>query len=342
MRVLVTGGCGFLGSHVCELFHTLGWDVTALDNLTPYEFLRSGYRNRMARRYNWEYLKKLGVDLVLADIRDFDSLRHLEADYIVHTAAQPTMTLSKEDPRHDMEVNIIGTFNVLELARKLDAPAVLCSTIHVYGNRLNQKLIEEETRFKCSPSCIGEDHPILDGDLTPLHVSKRALELYGLCYIDTYGLDIGIFRLTGMYGPRQFAGMHHGWVSNFIIRTLKRLPIYIFGTDKQVRDILYVSDAARAFKCFYDHRMPGIYNIGGGLKTAISLRETLELIHEITGIPQNIIYKVHRHGDLYYFVCDISKAKDQLGWYPKVMPREGLEKTIRWVQENLSLFEGIA
>jgi len=342
MKVLVTGGCGFLGSYVCELFMKLGWDVIALDNLTSYEFARSGYTNRLARRYNLEYLESLGVQIVIGDIRSYKSLETLDVDYIVHTAAQPTMTLSKEDPRHDMEVNIIGTFNVLELARKLDIPAVLCSTIHVYGNKINQKLIERETRFECSPSCIPEDHPILEGDITPLHVSKRTLELYGLCYIDTYGLNIGIFRLSGMFGPRQFAGMHHGWVSNFVIRTLKRLPIYIFGTDKQVRDILYATDAARAFKCFYDHQVPGIYNIGGGLKTAISLRETLDLIHEITGIPQRIIYKEHRHGDLYYFVCDISKAKECLEWSPTVMPREGLSRTIRWVQENLDLFEGIA
>jgi len=341
MRVLITGGAGFLGSHIAEYFYSKGWEVLVIDNLTEYEFKRSGY-TRKARFYNVNYLKKkYNISIKKLDIRYWNSIKDLRTDYIVHTAAQPTMTLSIKDPRYDFKVNVLGTFNILELARKLDVPITICSTIHVYGNKINKNLKEEETRFTCDPSSIGEEYNILNGDITPLHASKRSSEIYGLCYIDTYGLKVGIMRLSGMYGPRQFAGMHHGWVSNFIIRTFKRLPIYIFGTGKQVRDILYCSDASRLFYNFYENQVPGVYTIGGGIENAISLFEVLEIIKNITGIEQNIIMKEARFGDLYYFVANIEKAKKNLKWMPRISPIEGLELTCEWIKDNLDLFKGV-
>jgi CDP-paratose 2-epimerase len=250
------------------------------------------------------------------------------------------MTIAIENPELDVATNVIGTFNVLEAARRYDVPMVNCSTIHVYGNKINETLKEGETRFLREPPAIGENHPILEGKITPLHASKRSAELYVQTYVDTYGLEAATFRLTGMYGPRQFGGEDHGWVANFVIRTLLRLPIRIFGTDKQVRDILYVSDAVEAFDAFYRNRKPGIYNIGGGVKNIISLGECLKMIREITGIKQEICYEPPRTGDLWYFVCDITKAEKELGWEPKVSNREGLKKLIRWVEDNIEIFRG--
>lgn len=341
MHVLVSGGCGFLGSHVCEYFRKEKWKVTSIDNLTTYEFTRSGYKASKARLYNRNFLKSIGVEVRLEDTRNWDSIRLFKPDYIVHTAAQPTMTLSIEAPRYDLENNVLGTFNMLELARLLDIPIATCSTIHIYGNKINRLLKEEETRFTCTPKSIGEEYDILNGDISPLHASKRSGELYGLAYIDTYGLKVGIMRLSGMYGTRQFAGMHHGWVSNFIIRTLKKLPIYIFRTSKQVRDILYCTDAGRLFYNFYKYQEPGLYTVGGGEKNAVSLLEVLNMIKEISRIEQNIIIKEKRFGDLYYFVANITKAKRYLNWQPEISPRRGLEETIKWVGDNLDLFEGI-
>lgn len=339
MRVLVTGGCGFLGSHVCELFKKEGFEVVSLDNLTNYEFSKSGYSIK-ARLYNFYYLKeKLNIDTLVLDLRRWNSIKDLEADFIVHTAAQPTMTLSIEDPRYDLENNVLATFNILELSRRLDVPVVLCSTIHVYGNRINQRLKEKETRFESEPPTINEEAEVLNGEVTPLHASKRSAEIYGQCYIDTYNLKVGIFRLTGMYGPRQFAGMHHGWVSNFIIRTLLNLPIYIYGTDKQVRDILYASDAAESFLKFFSRPVPGVYNIGGGLENAVSIRECLDMIEELTGIKQERIMLPKRFGDLYYFVCDYKKARETFNWSPKTRPREGLEKTVEWFKNNIDILK---
>jgi CDP-paratose 2-epimerase len=156
--------------------------------------------------------------------------------------------------------------------------------------------------------------------------------------MDTYGLAAAAFRLTGMYGPRQFGGEDHGWVANFVIRTILGLPITVFGTDKQVRDILYVTDAAMAFDSFFKHPKAGIYNIGGGIGNLISLGECIRTIREITGRKQTMLDKPARLGDLWYFACDISKAGSALGWQPTVSNRDGIGRLIDWVSKNRGLF----
>lgn len=340
MRVLVTGGCGFLGSHVCRFYREKGWEVVAFDNLTKLELVRTGYDVEKARDYTWNQLDAHGVTLVKGDVRDRDELfRAAEGcDYIVHTAAQPAMTIAIEHPQLDITTNVLGTFNVLEAARALKIPMVNCSSIHVYGNEINSTLIEGPRRFTRRPPAIDERHPIMEGKLTPLHASKRAAECYVQAWVDTFGIEAATFRLTGMYGPNQIGGEDHGWVANFVIKTMLGLPITVFGTDRQVRDILYVSDAVAAFDAFFHHRKPGIYNVGGGEATAVSIGESLELMREITGKEQNIQYGEKRHGDLWYFVCDIAKAGEHLKWQPSVLPREGISRLAAWVSENMDLF----
>ena len=133
MRVLVTGGCGFLGSHVCEFYIKKGAEVISYDNMTKYELSRTGYSTEGARNYNWDLLRNMGVTMIKADVRDFGTLLRVSegCDYIIHTAAQPAMTISWEDPVLDFTSNVIGTFNVLEVARKLKIPIASCATIHV-------------------------------------------------------------------------------------------------------------------------------------------------------------------------------------------------------------------
>ena len=217
-------------------------------------------------------------------------------------------------------------------------PVVNCATIHVYGNKINETLKEQDTRYVRQPAAIDENHPTVEGILTPLHASKRTADLYVQAYIDTYGLEAASFRLTGLYGPYQFGGEDHGWVANFVIRTMLGMPITIYGTGKQLRDILYASDVSQAFDAFYRTRKPGIYNIGGGIDRSISLLECIELIEEITGKKPAVNFAPPRLGDLLYFVCDISKAKQELDWSPTVSTREGVSQLINWVRENEKLF----
>ena len=342
MRVLVTGGCGFLGSHVCELYARRGDTVIAYDNMTKYELNRTGYSAEKAREYNMKFLEKLGVTVVKQDIRDFAILMECSAgaDFIIHTAAQPAMTISVEDPELDFSTNVLGTFNVLRVAKELKIPMASCGTIHIYGNRINESLKDGSTRYVRKPPAIDESHPVVEGTLTPLHASKRSADLYIETFIHSYGLPIASFRLTGLYGPRQFGGEDHGWVANFSIKTLLDQPLRIFGTGKQVRDILYATDAARAFHAFYENGTPGIYNIGGGLKYSISLLECVDLIGRITEKKPKVEFDKMRLGDLLYFVCDIKKAEKQLKWKPAVSPEEGIKKMIEWIKKEKNIFKG--
>ncbi len=342
MKVLVTGGCGFLGSHACEYFINEGWQVVSYDNMTKHELDRTGFAVEDARDHNWDYLKSIGVQMVKADIRNKQELMDYTSgcDYIIHTAAQPAMTISWEDPELDITTNVLGTFNVLECARLLKIPVVSCATIHVYGNRINETLTEGPTRYQREPAGIDEGHQTLEGILTPLHASKFAGDVYVRTYINTYNLEAASFRLTGIYGTRQFGGEDHGWVANFAIRAITKRPITIFGTGKQVRDIVYATDVCRAFDAFYRTRKGGVYNIGGGIDTSLSLLECIDMLTDILGQRPEVRFAPDRHGDLRYFVCDIKKAKDSLGWSPQVMPKEGIKRLTDWIRDNIGIFKG--
>lgn len=341
MKVIVTGGCGFLGSHVCEYYAKKGDEVVSFDSMTKYELERIGHVSEEARTYNWDFLKGLGVNVTKGDIRDYEQL--LKAceggDFIIHTAAQPAMTISWEDPELDFSTNVRGTFNVLKVAKELKMPVVSCSSIHVYGNKINEELEEGETRYIRTPAEIDETYPTTQGILTPLHASKRSAELYVQTFVDTYKLEAASFRFTGLYGPRQLGGEDHGWVANFAIRALLGKPINIYGTGKQVRDILYAKDAVLAFDAFYKSRKSGIYNIGGSSPTAISLVECIKIIGEIMGQEIKVNFLPERHGDLSYFICDTAKAKKELNWQAKILPKEGVSNLISWIKENINLFK---
>jgi CDP-paratose 2-epimerase len=341
MKVLVTGGCGFLGYHVCAYFRERGASVIAYDNLAKHEFARNPYMREAARDHNRAELAQAGVEIAVEDIRDQDTLTRLTAgcDYICHTAAQPAMTISWENPELDFSTNTRGTFNVLEAARLAGIPAAICSSIHTFGpDAINASVREDATRYVRDPIAIGEDEPLLQGSVTPLHASKRANEIYTQAYIDTFQLRAACFRLTGIYGPNQFGGEDHGWVANFAIRTMLGLPITIFGTGKQLRDILYATDAAEAFGAFYRSGRPGIYNTGGGLDNRISLIESIALIEELTGKKAQVQFQDGRFGDLHYFVTDHSRLTASTGWQPTVRPREGVASLIQWVAGNPGLF----
>ncbi|MDQ3070696.1 MAG: NAD-dependent epimerase/dehydratase family protein [Acidobacteriota bacterium] len=342
MKILVTGGCGFLGSHICELFRSKGWDVVAYDNLTKYELNRTGYSVDAARGHNTAFLESIGVRIVVDDVRDMSALTRAaaDADFIAHTAAQPAMTISWEDPRLDFETNTLGTFNVLEAARARGIPVASCSSIHTYGTGINDEIREDGTRFSREPAAIAETHDVLTGVLTPLHASKHAGEVYTLVYGHTYGVKAAAFRYTGIYGPRQFGAEDHGWAANFAIRNLTGRAIRIFGTGRQTRDILYAADAAQAFWDYFQTPVAGVYNIGGGTANTISLLDSISMIESITGQKSEVQFEAERQGDLRYFVSDIGKATSTFGFRPSVRPREGLSSLIEWVRANIRLFEG--
>jgi CDP-paratose 2-epimerase len=341
MKVLVTGGCGFLGFHVCRHFSEQGAEVVAYDNLAKHEFARNPYMSADARGYNRRQLEGMGVTVAVEDIRDKQTLTRYasDCDYLCHTAAQPAMTISWEDPELDFSTNTRGTFNVLEAARLADIPVAICSSIHTFGpDAINASLREGETRYVREPAALDEDEPLLQGPVTPLHASKRANEIYLQSYVDTYRLRAACFRLTGIYGPYQFGGEDHGWVANFAIRTALGLPVTIFGNGKQLRDILYAADAARAFEAFYRSPQPGIYNLGGGPASMISLVESIALIEKLVGKKAQVGFQDGRFGDLRYFVADYSKFQAATGWEPQTAPGEGIARLVEWIAASPELF----
>ncbi len=342
MRVLVTGGCGFLGSHVCELFRQRGDEVVSLDNMTKLELARTGYEATAARDHNWKLLEAMGVRMLREDVRDLEAVLDAASGcaFIAHTAAQPAVTIGLEDPLLDLSTNVVGTVHVLEAARSHRIPVASCASVHVYGNWLNDELREGATRYQNDRVAIGEEAPTMVGYLTPLHGSKASAEHYVRVYASAYGLRAASFRLTGLYGPRQLGGEDHGWVANFAIRNAIGWPITIFGTGKQVRDILFATDAARAFVDFCARGEAGVYNVGGGPDHAISLVECLRLIEAASGRPSELRFEPARFGDLRWFVCDVRRAREGFGWEPRVRPDEGVREIVAWVERNRSLFAG--
>jgi CDP-paratose 2-epimerase len=340
MKVLVTGGCGFLGSHIIEYFRNLGWDTISYDNLTKYELEKTGFKVEEAREHNLRYIESIGAVNKIIDISKKEQLKNEKFDFIIHTAAQPAMTLSVLDSKLDFNTNVVGTINMLEMAKELKIPIVNCASVHVYGNELNNSIIAKNDHYERKPDGISEETPICTGTLTPLHASKTAADIYTKVYSDTYRVRAASFRLSGIYGERQFGGEDHGWVANFTIRTIMNKEINIFGNGLQTRDIVYAKDVADACYKFYCSNASGIYNIGGGIKTKISLIQAMKIIGDISNIKPIIKFCDDRHGDLRYFVCNVEKAYKEFNWEPVTMPNEGIQKLYKWVKENKSIFNG--
>jgi CDP-paratose 2-epimerase len=345
-HVLVTGGAGFIGSHVCQRFADAGGQVIAVDNLSRAELIGKSVGDPF---YNWEYLAKWpNVERVRGDVRDMGFISELaaEADIIIHTAGQTAVTTSVTNPRTDFEVNLVGTFNVLEGARLGGRKPVVidCSTNKVYGDNVNLlPIVEMVKRYQFAENFAGGVSLSLAVDHcehTPYGCSKLAADVYVQDYGRLYGLRTGVFRMSCIYGPRQFGVEDQGWVAWFTIATLLGRPISIYGDGKQVRDVLFITDLLDVMERFVEHGQPGaVYNIGGGLKNTISLLELLEMLEDVTGRRIEITFGPWRPSDQRVYISDISKAQADLGWEPRVRPEEGVRQLAQWVEQNRQLFE---
>ncbi len=342
MKILVTGGSGFVGAHVSEYYAKKGDDVIVLDNLSRGETLKSADKSESSINYNWNHLKNFeNIELIRGDIRKAEEVKKAaeDVDAIIHTAAQVAVTSSVEDPRTDFEINALGTFNVLEAARlSSNNPAVVyCSTNKVYGENVNQISVKEgETRYVFEGmEGVPETLSIDLCEHTPYGVSKLAGDLYVQDYAKLYGLKTAVFRMSCIYGTRQFGNEDQGWVAHFVISTITGKPLTIYGDGKQVRDVLYVSDLARAYDLFLEsNKKDTVYNVGGGPKNTISLLELLDLLEEETGKKSEISFSDWRPSDQKVYISDISKAERGLGWGPEVNVRDGIKKLIAWVEKN--------
>ncbi len=344
-RIVITGGAGFIGSHAAEYFAARGYQVVVVDNLSRGALLRRPDPNAA---YNWDYLGSLpGVERVKGDVREAGLMDRLlrDADAILHAAAQTAVTTSTVDPETDFTSNALGTFRVLEAARKSGRhPTLLyCSTNKVYGANVNRVgIVEEAKRYRFSDDYaegIPEDFGIDLCEHTPYGCSKLAGDLYVQDYGHLYGLRVGVFRMSCIYGTRQFGMEDQGWVAWFVLAALSSAPLTIYGDGRQVRDILWVEDLVRAYDAFIQ-RGPqiGVYNMGGGPAFTLSLIELLERIEERLGRPVPRSVGPWRPSDQKVYVSRIARARADLGWEPRISPQEGVDRLIDWARQNRSLF----
>jgi CDP-paratose 2-epimerase len=222
---------------------------------------------------------------------------------------------------------------------------IFTSTNKVYGENVNKiPVIERETRYEYADpkfrEGIPETFPI---DLTghsPYGCSKLAADIYVQDYAHTYGLKTGVFRMSCIYGERQFGVEDQGWVSWLTIATLTGKPITIYGDGKHVRDVLYVEDLIDAFDKFLNSKLKHeVFNIGGGPKNTLSLLELLEMLKNMSGANPKVSFAEWRPADQKVYISNINKVRVLLNWEPKISPEDGVKRLVSWVSNNIELFK---
>lgn len=339
MRILITGGAGFIGCNLAAACIRAGHQITIFDNLS-----------RRGSSANLAWLKGQFGDsftIDLGDIREAPAIERAAQgqEAIYHLAAQTAVTTSVTDPRTDFEINALGTFNVLEAARKTGQNPIFIysSTNKVYGGMEDAPAVEQATRYELPdyPRGVSEERG-LDFH-SPYGCSKGAADQYVRDYARIYGLRSVVFRQSCIYGQRQMGVEDQGWVAWFIIAAITGKSITIYGDGKQVRDLLHVDDLVAAFQTAterIDVTAGQVYNLGGGPQNTLSIwAEFGPLLKDVLGkevIPA--AFKDWRPGDQPVFVADIAKAEAEFGWRPQINVREGITRLARWVEDNRELF----
>ncbi|MFH2068787.1 MAG: SDR family NAD(P)-dependent oxidoreductase [Candidatus Omnitrophota bacterium] len=334
IKKLITGGAGFIGVNLAESLLGKGEQVVVLDNLS-----RPGSEKNLAwlkKRFHRKF------DFIQADIRDYRSVSEAitGVSTVYHLAAQVAVTSSVTNPQTDFQINAAGTLNVLEAIRKNCPEAVLifASTNKVYGELTHLVISEKDNRYLLPDLPEGISEKTNLDFFSPYGCSKGAADQYVRDYSRIYGLKTAVFRQSCIYGPHQFGNEDQGWVAYLMLCALQNKEITIYGDGKQVRDILLVDDLISAFelaRAKTEKTSGGIYNIGGGKENVLSL---LELIAWLKNeLKKEIRYKFDawRPGDQRVYISDIRKAKEGLGWKPSVFKKEGLQRLLSWLKENL-------
>ena len=299
-RILVTGGAGFIGSHVVDALIVRGVDVLVVDDLS------SGKTQNVNER----------ASFVETDIRELGTLSGVAATFeptgVCHLAAQASVTASVRDPSFDMAVNVQGTLNVLEVARARQAPVVFASTGGaLYGDGAP---IPTNESFAAEP-------------LSPYGASKLAGEAYVTTWARLYAVPNVILRLGNVYGPRQNAHGEAGVVAIFSELLKEAKTPTVFGDGTQTRDYIHVGDVARAFVAALEAQGTGVFNVGTGVET-----DVLQLLSHLQGAAGTTVdpeFEALRPGELRRSALDASAAGAGLGWRPEIGIADGLADTYR-------------
>jgi len=316
--VLITGGAGFIGSNLAErLLQTPETRVRIFDNRS-----RAG----VARNIEWLKSKAHGnLELVEGDVRNPGAVSAAVegATDIFHFAAQVAVTTSVDDPASDFQVNALGTFNVLEAARKssLRPFFLYTSTNKVYGALESVPVVADGTRYQAKdPLFAGvNEYQCLDFH-SPYGCSKGTADQYVRDYARIYDLPTVVFRMSCIAGPRQFGNEDQGWVAHFLYSILTGKRITIYGDGLQVRDVLHVHDLIDAMvrvREQSDTTRGQVFNVGGGPQRSFSVMEMLHSIEQVTGKTVRLDHREVRPGDQPLYISDTSKLELLTGWKPR-------------------------
>jgi CDP-paratose 2-epimerase len=316
-RLLITGGAGFLGVNAADHMVEHGWHVTVLDNLS-----------RAGTERNLEWLTsrhRESVAFIKEDVRNAHALAgHVrEVEAVLHLAAQVAVTTSLVDPATDFGVNAAGTVNVLEAVRKHNprAAVVYASTNKVYG------------KLARSNSACKETQP-LDFH-SPYGCSKGAADQYVRDYARCFGMNTVVLRQSCIYGAHQYGTEDQGWVAHFVHSIVHDRGLTIYGDGMQVRDLLDVRDLSRLYELVIDRigeTRGEVYNVGGGPENQRNLLEVIARIGELTGREPRYTFADWREGDQEFYVSDVSKSKERLGWEPGIDFDRGLRDLVAWAK----------
>ena len=337
MKILINGGCGFLGSNLASYGIKNGYDITVFDNLS-----------RLGSAQNLEWLKSLGnFTFIHGDTRNRNDVETIikngKFDAVFHLAGQVAMTTSIENPYKDFEINAMGALNLLDSLRKYspDTAVFFSSTNKVYGDLEQYDYEEGEKRYTCKQFPNGFDESVHLDFRSPYGCSKGAADQYMLDFYRIYGIKTTVFRHSSMYGSRQFATYDQGWVGWFVAKAIELYnnpdaePFTISGNGKQVRDILHADDMINLYYTALqnvDKVCGNAYNIGGTMAQSLSLLDLFDMLNEVLGIKMKYTQLPVRCSDQKVFVADITKIQSKIGWIPKVTARKGIEKMVRWVK----------
>ena len=336
--VLIFGGAGFIGSNWAQHFlANTDANVHVFDNLS-----RAGVSHNLAALQRLAGVSNR-LKVTIGDVRDAELVQRAvhSATEIYHFAAQVAVTTSIADPRTDFEVNVGGTLNILEAARKTGRRPFLLftSTNKVYGH-LDLSTASTRLRHVVTKSdCVRETQPL--DFYSPYGCSKGAADQYVHDYARIFGIPTVVFRMSCIAGPGQFGNEDQGWVAHFLYSALQDKRISIYGDGRQVRDVLCIEDLMRAFegvRAHSDTTAGQVYNLGGGLDNAISLLELIEEIQQLTGKKLRYRLQSARPGDQPVYVTDFSKLKTDIGWQPEINVHATLEKIYGWRLRNEELF----
>lgn len=322
MRVLVTGGAGFIGGHLAESFLTDDYDVTVLDNFEP--FYSEGIKRHTIDIHR-EVAESRDVEyqFVEGDVRDPATVREVvaDADVVVHQAAQAGVRESVDNPRRVADINVNGTVNLLEASKEADVMRViLASSSSVYG--------------KPHSLPYAEDHPTKP--VSPYGVTKLTQEHMARVYTELHDLPTVCLRYFTVYGPRMRPNMA---ISNFVSRCVNGEPPVIYGDGQQTRDFTYVDDVVEANRTLLESGAADgdVLNIGSS--DNISIQELAETVRDQLAPDLDIVYESAREADAEHTHASVEKARRVIGYEPSRTITEGVEEFIEWYRANREWYE---